>query len=311
MTKSKKSKKTTTTTTKKLKLSKQCAPFVDINKTITTNKIHSCLNRKALLKLVDIWNLENTENTIEYNKNSSNTTLWNNINARMISKCGNGKEFCWLEQSSIKNNLDNKDKEILDVFKPKMPLKWRENPREWLNTLDIQAVMNQYEKKYSDFEFIGPVPIDFDSKLRFGSCVVNELCNINLSKMASSGIKKIGIIFNLDKHNESGSHWIAMYCCLNRCGIYYWDSYGMEPPKEVLVLMKRLQTQATNKMNLPLEIKINDVRHQYKGSECGVYCLHFIIQLLNGKSFEWITKNNIIPDDQMVKYRSTIYNKLF
>ena len=46
-----------------------------------------------------------------------------------------------------------------------MPLKWKENKNEWLNTLDIEAVMKQYEKKYNNFIFIGPVPIDFDHKL--------------------------------------------------------------------------------------------------------------------------------------------------
>jgi len=297
-----------------LKLSKQCAPFVDIRNTITNKKIHSCFNRTALIKIANAWNEDNEDDPIIIKKTISNTDLWKNINARMMDKCGSGKEFCWVEQPVIKSNLNHNLKnteEILDVFKPKMPLKWRENPREWLNTMDIQAIMEQYEKKHVDFKFIGAVPIDFDSKLKFGNCVVDELCNINLETLASTGIKKIGIIFNLDKHNQGGSHWIAMYCCLNRCGIYYWDSYGMKPPKEVSVLMERLKSQASKKLNLSMEIKINNIRHQYKGSECGVYCLHFIIQLLQGKSFEWITKYHVIPDDQMLKYRNIIYNKPF
>ena len=62
-----------------------------------------------------------------------------------------------------------------------------------MNTLDIRAVMDQYEEKYHDFLFVGPVPIDFDEKLNFGQCVVDELCKINLNKLNKEGIEKLGL----------------------------------------------------------------------------------------------------------------------
>ena len=44
--------------------------------------------------------------------------------------------------------------------------------------------MKQYEKKYDNFIFVGPVHTnDFDHKLHPGMCVINELCNINLKKL--------------------------------------------------------------------------------------------------------------------------------
>ena len=47
---------------------------------------------------------------------------------------------------------------------------------------------------------------------------------------------------------------------------------------------------------------INSVRHQYKNTECGVYCIWFALSLLESKNsenkyFELI--NNIIKDDKM------------
>jgi hypothetical protein len=60
---------------------------------------------------------------------------------------------------------------------------------EWLNTIDIRDVMNQYEIRYKDFEFIGPVPIDFDTVLGFGQCVINELCKINIEKLRKFAYK--------------------------------------------------------------------------------------------------------------------------
>ena len=61
----------------------------------------------------------------------------------------------WLEEKFMRGIPDD-EKET--VFRPDGP-----NGRfEWLSTLDINKVLKQYEDKYSDFEFMGAVPIDFD-----------------------------------------------------------------------------------------------------------------------------------------------------
>ena len=123
---------------------------------------------------------------------------------------------------------------------------WKTKPREWLDTFNILDVMEQYELTYPDFKFFGPVPIDFDLKDKFNKCVVSELCAIDLSRLNNQGVKKIGVIFNLDKHNEPGSHWIGMYMDLTKNLIGYWDSYGYKPPSEVCTLMKKLKQQSKN-----------------------------------------------------------------
>ena len=56
--------------------------------------------------------------------------------------------------------------------------------------------------------------------------------------------KYIGIVFNLDKHTQSGTHWISMFCNIPKKEINYWDSYGYKPPKEVTELMNKLKKQA-------------------------------------------------------------------
>ena len=289
------------TKTRHIKTPKFCAPFVSPNKTISNGKVKSCLDRKALLRLVHAWNSRNTVNKIPIHGN--NTTLWSALNDRMKTRCAPGQEFCWMQQPEIKSVSTS-----IDVYKPPMPKEWYDNPDEWLNTLDIQAIMQQYERAYHQFRFIGPVPMDFDKKMGFGHCVVDELCNINVRKLHSSGIRQIGVIFNLDSHDKPGSHWVAMFCCMNQCGIYYWDSYGMEPTNEVTKLMTRMKEHC-DIMGKNMDIKINNIRHQYKNSECGVYSLHFIIQLLKGRSFESIV-NNIIRDEEMLEYRNALYNKL-
>ena len=66
--------------------------------------------------------------------------------------------------------------------------------------------------------------------------------------------------------------------------VYYFDSYGYKEPEEVTKLMKRLKEQA-DALNKLTTLHTNNIRHQFKNSECGVYSMNFIIQLLKGKSF--------------------------
>ena len=304
-----------------------CAPFIepiDISNLSKGKKMsksnvnivksvsnESCFTLEALRKIATKWNEEHKDRKIEFSDSTTGKTLWSSINNMMKTKCNN--EVCWMKQDFIKNST--LARELLKNFKPFMPKTWSENPREWLNTIDIRDVMNQYEIKYPAFEFIGPVPMDFDTKLGFGECVVDELCKINLEDLKKKGKSKIGVIFNLDKHTQSGSHWVAMNCDMEgkksgKGEICYWDSYGLEPNKEVVVLMNRLKEQASKLNNkIDMSIKINENRHQYKNSECGMYCIYFITSLLDGKTFEHVVQN-IINDDTMNGKRNDFYNKI-
>jgi len=314
------SKKTQSKKTQSKKTQK-CAPFIEpidvsnlskrkqlkkknvnIIKSATSE---SCFTIEALRKIATKWNETHPQMKIEFSNITTGKTLWNAIHNVMKYKCND--EVCWLKQDFIKDSY--LQKELLKNFKPFMPKSWSENPREWLNTIDIRDVMNQYEIKYPEFEFIGPVPMDFDTKVGFGECVVDELCKINLSELIKKNKTKIGVIFNLDKHTQSGSHWVAMYCDINKGEICYWDSYGIKPNSEVVVLMNRLKEQAS-KLTKPIkiEIKINKVRHQYKNSECGMYCIYFITSLLDGKTFKNVVQT-IVDDDTMNEKRNNFYNK--
>lgn len=309
-----------------------CAPFIEPTSLSKGNYLsksnvniiksatdESCFSIEALRKIATKWNTETTGNPnmkIQFDNNTSGSTLWSSINNVMKHKCSS--EICWMKQDFIKDSP--LAKELLKNFKPLMPKKWLSHPMEWLNTIDIRDVMNQYEIKYPNFEFIGPVPMDFDTKVGFGQCVIDELCKINLSDLMKKGKSKIGVVFNLDKHTQSGSHWVAMYGDFNsgkeetgmsdnvKGQICYWDSYGMKPNKEVVVLMERLKKQASE-LGHNVDIKINNVRHQYKNSECGVYCIYFLTSLLDGeKSFENIVEN-IVKDDDMNAKRNDYFNK--
>ena len=155
----------------------------------------------------------------------------------------------------MENNLDG---DLLNnTHAPYAPKSWKNNPNEWLSSNDIEKVMKQYEVDYPNFIFIGPSPIDFDKKLMFGVCVWNELCNLNIIKQLKDGKNKIGIIFNTDPHNKSGSHWISLFIDIKRKFIFYFDSNGDKVPREIMSLIERIEKQGT-------EINTNDTREIWK-----------------------------------------------
>ena len=62
-----------------------------------------------------------------------------------------------------------------------------------------------------------PSPMDFDLK-QGNSCVFyGDLCNIDLKQHMDDGKHKIGSVFNLDDHDEPGSHWVSLYMELKPC----------------------------------------------------------------------------------------------
>jgi hypothetical protein len=140
--------------------------------------------------------------------------------------------------------------------------------------------MKQFEKKYKCFEFIGPSPIDFDSHMLYNECVWEELCHFDLKTLLSKGKNKIGVIFNTDPHYKDGSHWISLFIHVKKGYIFYFDSNGNPVPKEIKVLVDRVIAQAKT-MDISLVFDQNyPMEHQYSNTECGMYSLYFIIQLL-------------------------------
>ena len=264
----------------------------------------SCVRLYVLVKLAEAFNKENKNNKIKLSSNLEllkpkkyKAYLVKELNDRVIEtsngKCKNHK--CWSRQRFIENLEREAREELLSyTFKPKAP----EGKFEWLSTMDINSTMKQYELKHKDFKFMGAVPMDFkEIKLDVG--------NMDYGKFIKNGKTKIGIILNLDNHDQGGSHWVSMFINLKKGQVYYFDSVGIRPEKRVIDLMEEIKEFLINKRGFSMDdidINYNKVKHQYKGSECGVYSMNFIIRMLNGKDFYHISKNKI-KDDEMNKCR--------
>lgn len=239
--------------------------------------------------------------------------LLKELTNKMRDKYNCNDQLCWVESRVVKEIADKEIKDDIKhyTFRPKGPKK----QYAWLSTTDINSVMVQYMIKHKDFKYLGTLPYDFEELEYTG------FNNINLKELDNI-TPKIGMVINLDKHDEPGSHWVALYANLKNNKIYYFDSFGKKPGKKVTNFIRRILTYMYNKKhntNFDLDmfmkkyhksddydVRYNRKQHQFKNTECGVYSMNFIIRLLDNEDFDAIV-NNITTDDSMNACRKTYF----
>ena len=278
-----------------------------------TIKRNSCLTQDVIQQLKTSFNKSHPGKTIRHTEPKK---IWTDLK-RKLKTCD--REDCWLDtihDPLVRRKIDKQS------FAPDRPDGWKKKPAAWLSNFDIRDVLKQYESLFKNFKLIGPTPIDFDSRPvdNDKECVWKDLCSFNLKQMIDSGKTKLGIVFNLDKHGQGGSHWISMYVDLDDNYMFFMDSAGDSVPKQVDVLAKRIIKQGLELSpkkhihyheNCPME-------HQYSDSECGMYSLYFIITMLTNKAEKKTFTNYVdkiaffkkkrIPDTFIHKYRKKYFN---
>jgi len=215
-----------------------CSPIQDINPHRLDD---SCYDTHSIDEMVDLYNTNSSSNKID--KNLDHQEKLNLLKLYLKDNIESDQEWCLLDNESLKSLK----KKYENYFRPIVPKKWLENKRTWLNTLDIEAEMSLYTKAFPEFQFLSVSPIDFDLRIRRGinteECVDQNLCNLSIKKEFTSGKKYIAAVFNLDKHNQSGSHWTAFFVSLKLGESYYYDSVANFMPKEVIALINRVSIQ--------------------------------------------------------------------
>ena len=137
-----------------------CAPNIDIKEHYT------CFSEEELFKIANAFNSYHQKkvckgekciikNPIDISKKTKKQ-LWYSIYKRLKPLCK--YEYCWIELEFFKK-FDQKllDKIMYYTFKPKMTPKYNS----WLSTVDINAILGQYEKLFTNFKFLGAQPSDF------------------------------------------------------------------------------------------------------------------------------------------------------
>jgi hypothetical protein len=106
--------------------------------------------------------------------------------------------------------------------------------------------VENFGKKYLGKHFLGVYPSD-------GMPSVKNL-------------KNTSIIFNLSKHTEPGSHFVAVY--FNDNNIYYFDSYGKK-------LTNYFIKKNLKKFNVPIFYHTRPIQHN-DSIFCGFYALAYL-----------------------------------
>lgn len=286
-----------------------CSPIVNGK----TEIAGSCFTAPALYQLKEYYNKHHPSTPI---LSKTPSQLWHDFRTRFFS-CK--REDCWLKEIDNAELRENLEKFL---FAPSQPVEWKKKPNEWLSNFDIFEVLHQYELTHANFKAFGPTPIDFDSRPKddTGKCVWEELCTFQLDNYLEKGKTKLGMVFNLDKHDEQGSHWVSLFVDLEERFLFYLDSAGNRIPKEIRALVKRIQRQGMS-LSPPLKLKFYEnypLEHQLGNTECGMYSLYFIITMLTGETegrtfrtarekIEFFKKKRV-PDKYVSKYRKIYFN---
>jgi hypothetical protein len=202
-----------------------------------------------------------------------------------------------------KLSMEERERLLKGYFRPKAPEEWKKDPDAWLDNFSIEAALKQYEEIDPSFMTLGAVPIDFAAPSPYNKtkCLLPEFCKLNLNDLRAKGKRSVGMVFNLDPHFKDGSHWVALFLNVNKPGCYYFDSYGMAPPKQIKLLMETLWSQDNH-----MELGYNGRRFQYSQSECGMYSLYFIICMHYGIPFKTFVKQRV-KDEVMLFLRSWLF----
>lgn len=197
---------------------------------------------------------------------------------------------------------------LAHAFRPPKPTDWDSDPDQWLDNHNIGQVLKQYADIYPWFRFFGVHPIDFSAPSPYKKgereCLIPQMCSIEIPKLRSQGIRYGGVVFNLDNHLGNGTHWVALVIDTNvkKPGVYYFDSYGMRPPRQVKRFMEDLSIEEPNGI-----FGYNGRRFQYSDSECGMYSILFIICMIHGVPFAKFVKRPI-ADKYMLALRNWLFS---
>ncbi|MBA42875.1 MAG: hypothetical protein CMF62_02560 [Magnetococcales bacterium] len=261
----------------------------------------SCYTLDDLIAIAVAWNKANPTDQIKLspkldalNPQKYKLELVPQLEQRLESLCDDQK--CWLRQDFVNSIEESRLYQMRNnTFRPEGPMGYDE----WLSNFDIESSMKQYETKYTDFKFLGAVPLDFEDHDIF------KIGKMNFNDLLKEGKTKIGIVINLDRYHQGGSHWVSAYADLNKGDIFFFDSYGTRPETEIRKFLRRIEKFCKSKGIVHTTVKHNKYRHQYGDGACGLYSMAFIYRLLKGDTFEEIIQEKV--DDKEMNDCRKIY----
>jgi len=171
---------------------------------------------------------------------------------------------------------------LMKVFKPIGPL----DTTDLLSNINIDGAMHQWSE-YSDslfnrnFLHIPFHMIDFEKH-------DTELAKLSIKLMKDNDIDCFACVLNTDVSSGIGKHWFCIYGDLRHSGtsddpvvIEFFNSSGNRPRPEVASWLDRITEEALADGIHVAHLTAVPTRLQYSRTECGVWCLAYILSRLN------------------------------
>lgn len=277
----------------------QCSPIVINTKRFYNISSPTCYPNHVLRNLYNAWNKHYPHDPIP--ECGDVDELYKILKAKLRNICLNEK--CWSRKLNMQT--DNKL-----YFAPNRPIEWETELTTWLSNVDIWNVLKQYEVVYNYFKCIYPTPVNYDTIRKDSmTCVSEELCKFNLASYIKNGITKIGVVINTDPHYKKGAHWVALFINIPKKCIFFFDSGGDKCPRRLRKLITSIIEQG-NELDIHLTFDQNHpLAHQRSTTECGMYVMYFIINMIIDKITPHQLKTRRIPDDKMIKLRNKYFTK--
>jgi hypothetical protein len=89
--------------------------------------------------------------------------------------------------------------------------------------------------------------------------------------------------------------------------IIFFDSTGDAPPKEITKFVKKIIKQG-KALGLHFKYVVNTKEHQKRNTECGMYSLFMIINLLKETRTPEDFLTTLFTDKEMERFRSIFFN---
>ena len=106
---------------------------------------------------------------------------------------------------------------------------------------------------------------------------------------------------------------MSLFINIKKAEIFFYDSAGDMPSKEIQSLIDRVIEQGKNlKQTKPIAFKSDynyPVEHQMGTTECGIYSLYFIVHMLEDKLTGQYLKTHKIKDKYMHQFRKVYFNE--
>jgi Ulp1 protease family, C-terminal catalytic domain len=237
---------------------------------------NTCYTKEALQMLKE-----------NYNQTSKKTPIVSSTPEQILSELYQRFPTCQSKQGTCLvdglSDISVKKKLTKHLFRPKKPKEWKQHPTEWLSNFDLDHVLQQYEESDPSFVLLGISPIDYDTKLKDGTCVHQTLCTFTkqIHTMIRRGKTKFAAIFNLSTHDQPGSHWVTLYINIVDTFIFYFDSTGEKPPIPIQTLIKKITWELHQKEHITMTYYESSIEHQRGNSECGMYALYFLVTMIS------------------------------